>query len=196
MNMVTISQYIEALSNLGHPVAKHLLPGLDSSEIKSFEEAAGVQLPQEVKELYMTTGGTNFQEGVLLGHGQLFNGFHLMTLEEVRSEKGMIDEMVENFSLYAGVKHAFAGRNMLPIFADGLGNNVVVEVSKRFKRYGSIGFSDHAGESVVGSFPSLNRLLEAHYDALTHGFYRLSDDGYIEADYDQLESVLAKYKKR
>jgi cell wall assembly regulator SMI1 len=192
---VTVTQYIKALTDLGHPIAKHLRPGIPSSAASTLEEELGIHLPLEIRELFMAFDGTEFQEGVLLGHVQFIDGFHLMTIDEVRSEKAIIDEIVEDFPLLAGESHAFEGRNMLPFLADGLGNNVVVDVSKESKNFGSIGFFDHAGESLTNTFPSFEKLIAAHFEALKSGAYSLSDEGYIQADYDCLEKVLAKHQE-
>ncbi|MBK1884531.1 SMI1/KNR4 family protein [Luteolibacter pohnpeiensis] len=192
---MTVIQYIKALTDLGHPIAKHLRPGIPSSAASALEEELGIHLPLDIRELFMAFGGTEFQEGVLLGHGQLINGFHLMTIEEVRSEKEIMDGIVEDFPLIAEERHAFEGRNMLPFLADGLGNNVVVDVSKESKNFGAIGFFDHAGESLTDTFASFEKLIAAHFEALKSGVYSLSDEGYIQADYECLEKVLAKHQK-
>lgn len=192
---MTLTRYIDALTGLGHPVAKHLRAGLSSSAVSSFEEESGIQLPQEIRELFMAFDGTEFQEDVLLGHAQFIVGFYLMTISEVLSDKEVIEEAVEDFPLYAGEKHPFEGRDMLPILSDDLGNYVVVDVSPQPKHFGSIGFFDHAGESLTDAFPSFQKLIEAHFDAIESGAYSLSDEGYLKVEFDQLEKVLAKHQK-
>ncbi|MEM7600796.1 MAG: SMI1/KNR4 family protein [Verrucomicrobiota bacterium] len=192
---MTLARYIDALTDFGHPVAKHLRPGLPSSVISSFEEESGIQLPQEIRELFRAFDGTEFLEGVLLGHGQIIDGFHLMKVSEISADKEIIDEVVEDFPFLAGESHPFDSREMLPIMADGLGNHIVVDVSERSETFGSIGFFHHAGESTAEAFPSFQVLIEAHFEALKSGAYSLSDEGYIEAEFDKLEQVLTKHRK-
>ena len=142
-----LSKYLEGLDELGNPVEKHLCPGASISELEGLEQEFQLKLPQEIKELLLTFNGVDFKDGVSLGHAQLIEGFHLMSVDEIGSAKEIIDEIVEDFPLLAGEEHVFDGLNMLPFMADDLGNHMVVDVTPDSKSYGTIGVFEHADES-------------------------------------------------
>ncbi len=194
--MTNLIDYVEALTEFGHPVAEHLRLGASHTAISDFERKLNLKLPPELKELYASYDGTEFREGILLGHRQFIPGFCLMSLEESAREKQTIDGIIEEFPFMAGVNHAFHDRDMLPFLADDLGNNVVMDVSPRSKHFGWIGLFWHADVSDADTYRSLQDLIDAHLAALRAGAYSISGEGYLEADFESLEAVLGKYRTK
>jgi len=192
---MSVREYITALTDLGHPVADYLRPGIAKSTIREFEQDSKLRLPDAIVDLFLLHDGTDFSGDTLLGHGQFIDGFHLMTFSEALEAMEIVDEAIEDSPFVADEPHAFDGRRVLPFLGDGCGDHVVVDIASESDRFGWIGTFLHAGPSRPDEFVSFDSFVGAHLAAVQSGVYQFSDMGFLDASFAELKAVLKRHRQ-
>ena len=192
--MTSVVEYISSLTRLGHPIAELLCAPTDPKIVAEYELRTGLKLPDPIARLFAIHDGTQFSDKWKLGHGQFIDGFYLMRFEEAMAEKELIDLSIEDYPYYCEEPHAFAGRSIFPFLANGCGDNIVVDICPKSNRFGYIGSCFHADVSLPDEFQDFDSFLAGHVEAVSAGVYRINSEGYMHADFEDLDSILARHK--
>ena len=175
----SLDSIISHLSLLDRPVVQRFQNGLGAQALEGHFEKLPIELPQEIRELYLGMNGTKINKGDVLDDLHFFPGFYLLSFEDaVNSYNAFKDDTRWRSSWF-------------PLFANGGGDFYAVSCESGVTLQGEIiGFMLGKPDQVA-EFESLSSLLATMEACYAEGIFYASAEGYLEAD-DLKQAEVAK----
>jgi cell wall assembly regulator SMI1 len=150
--------------------------GLSPEYVEAAIQDLGLQMPDDLRDLYSYCDGTSTFEGDVLGEIQFFPGFYWMSLEDAL------------ISYRAVSKSEGWNRAWLPIFANGGGDFYAVVCENTSPYFGEVvGFVLGEPDQMV-EFRTVTSLFETIDRSFSHGAFFVSD-GRLKADYSKMRAI-------
>lgn len=144
---------------------RQLQPGLDTSQLQEFQANLGMQLPEELQELYRWRNGQS---------RQCFSDFQMgrqfASAESALESKQVLDELLDagEFEL-----ENWWDRNWIPFLDSGSGNHLCLDMAGAFtSKPGQLIAFDHEAEFRDIEYPSLEKWLEVFVGSLERGHWQ------------------------
>ncbi len=184
MNLNTMNMSLEALIDrifdqlrqLGSTIAGKRRAGLRPEEVHIAFDGLGLEVPDELLNVYCCCDGTSTYEGDVLGEIQFFPGFYWMSLED-------------SIQVYRSISTGNEwDRAWFPIFANGGGDFYAAVCDKSSLYFGEIvGFVLGEPDQLI-EFKNILSMLRTIERSLEGGVF-FASEGRLKADYPKMREI-------
>ena len=186
---------LERLMKTNAPlVLEQMQSGLSVEEISALEKQCGIELPQEIRALYLWHNGSRTRDPRLCGP---VPGYRFVPLAETLTQAAELSKQVSQatatqraaFGIFAGHR-----KSWITLFDDGSGDGYFFD-PKRKPEEGAI-FYCFAEDSTYTFFPSLRNLLAATvkcYETSAFTWKRNQSGPGLEEDFTKAERIWTEF---
>lgn len=171
-----VDRIFDHLREVGSIIPNRRRPGMNPDDIMREMLAEGLDIPEELLNLYAYCDGTSTHEGEIIGSIQFFPGYYWMSLGDALN----VYRAVSKSSEWSG--------SWLPIFASGGGDFYAVVCDSNSPYFGEVvGFVLGESKQIV-EFKDISSFFETIQRSFTDGAF-FQSEGRLKADYPQMRAI-------